>query len=336
MSIKNRMLNAYDQVFKLGDYYNDFLFRHVSSKNMYRPTIPESFFSQTEGPVLYTQKGNQLDVYFMSSYGCPDGGNNMLFDYFNWGLKKHIYAGKEMVRTVGTPSIKLGYIGESRAIIPNEYRIVERHKEIKKEFDAIYTFDDRILNEFPNARFFPYAAQPWYGRNHADIIDSKAYEKKDKNISIISSNKKITRLHKTRIAVAKECNKYSGIDTYGSFKGDYCDDYDEVFRRYRYSIVIENDITDYYFTEKITSCFLSQTIPVYYGAKKIDEFFNSEGIIQVSKEDLFDIPKLIKRCTQQEYENRISAIIDNYLRVQEYDYHWDWWYRNYGKQISRC
>ena len=51
--------------------------------------------------------------------------------------------------------------------------------------------------------------------------------------------------------------------------------------RYRYSIAIENDVTSYFFTEKITNCFASLTIPIYLGASCVDKFFNKDGIIKI-------------------------------------------------------
>lgn len=332
MTLKNILLQTYREVLTLGDKYNNFLYRHISDVNLYHPVIPPYKLDVHNSKELFNEDGEKYDIYFMASPEYRVGGKHMIFDYYNWGVNKHIYSGKEMLRTVGTPKIKLGYIGESRSIIPNEYCLIEKHLEFQNEFDAIYTFDDRILNMFSNAKFFPYAARPWYGGGkHPEQIDKCAYEKKDKNISMIASNKRMTRLHRLRRQVAEECRKNKLADTYGSFDGNYLIDYEKAFRRYRFSIVIENDISDYYFTEKLTSCFAAQTVPIYLGARKIGEYFNEDGIIQITERELNHLPKLLRECNETEYMNRLPAILDNFERVKEYDeQQWEWWYRHYG------
>ena len=60
------------------------------------------------------------------------------------------------------------------------------------------------------------------------------------------------------------------------------------------ALIIENDITPYFFTEKITNCFISQTIPVYLGATQIHKFFNTDGIITISLGASFLLGKMMK------------------------------------------
>jgi hypothetical protein len=76
-------------------------------------------------------------------------------------------------------------------------------------------------------------------------------------------------------------------------------------------------VSDYFFTEKITNCFISQTIPIYLGARKIGDFFNPGGIIQVSQGD-DDIEKVLKSCGEEDYMSRLAAIKDNYNRAFKY------------------
>jgi predicted nucleic acid-binding Zn ribbon protein len=45
---------------------------------------------------------------------------------------------------------------------------------------------------------------------------------------------------------------------------------------YMFSIVVENSIYPKYYTEKITDCFATGTVPIYYGDKSIGEDFNSK------------------------------------------------------------
>lgn len=107
----------------------------------------------------------------------------------------------------------------------------------------------------------------------------------------------------------------------------------EPFQRYRYSIVIENDITKYYFSEKITNCFISQTIPIYIGATGISEIFNPDGIIEISLDDLDNLSEILKQCTPEEYERRLPAVLDNFERVQQFRDTTEYMYIHYLKDI---
>ncbi len=87
------------------------------------------------------------------------------------------------------------------------------------------------------------------------------------------------------------------------------------FEHYRYSIVVENGIEPFYFTEKIMNAFAAQTIPIYLGATEIGRFFNADGIIQIGLDDCNHIENILKRCTPEEYERRLPAVIDNFNRA---------------------
>ena len=44
---------------------------------------------------------------------------------------------------------------------------------------------------------------------------------------------------------------------------------------------MENSIADVYYTEKILDCFLSGTIPIYWGTERINDRFDKSGIIML-------------------------------------------------------
>ena len=105
------------------------------------------------------------------------------------------------------------------------------------------------------------------------------------------------------------------------------------FEKYRYSIAVENLVSPFYFTEKILDCFAAQTIPIYIGATEIGQFFNPDGIIQTSVEDFNHIEDILAKCTVEEYERRLPAVMENFYRVQKYvvQTRWDDIYINYIK-----
>jgi hypothetical protein len=71
---------------------------------------------------------------------------------------------------------------------------------------------------------------------------------------------------------------------------------------YMFSVAIENGQYETYFTEKLLDCFATGTIPVYLGAPDIGEYFNKDGIIDLTDE--FYI-------SDELYYSKMEAIKDN-------------------------
>lgn len=278
-------------------------------------------------PDIYNKQGNKMDVFFIRDRHFSSTPNEckskyFIFDRYNFGLDTHFYTHTDMLKTMGKPSKKYGLLCESEAIVPKDYQIFEKYNGLEKEFDLIFTFSDKILNSIPNARFFPFSMMPWvFGENDLHL-------KKNKNISIIASGKARCEMHSFRNATALKCKNLAIADAFGKFCGGVYFENHEPFFDYRFSVVIENDITSYYFTEKITNCFATMTIPVYLGATKISEFFNPDGIIAFSQKD--DIEQILKKCTKEEYEAKLPAVIDNYNRINNGN-PWDKMYEEYFK-----
>lgn len=286
---------------------------------------------------IYNEAGERMDTFFIRDFhraSNPNWNNSRYFiwDRFNYGLDTHFYSHLAMLETMGKPDRKYGIMMESRAITPDDYNIFRKNKGLEKEFERVFTYDDRLLNEVENAAFYPVCAAVWYGVDDSKaVLDAKAYEKKERNVSIVSSDKASSELHRFRIEVAKLCKRDGLADTFGTFDGGKLCKIEESLTRYRYSIAIENVISDYFFCEKLTNCFAAQTIPIYLGARKIDEFFNVDGIIQIKTNDLSEIENVLKQCDEKEYERRLPAILDNYQRVQEYLNMDDYLYLHYFK-----
>ena len=92
--------------------------------------------------------------------------------------------------------------------------------------------------------------------------DQIAVHPKAKLVSIIASAKNQTVGHALRHHVIREHDNQ--MDVYGH-------GYNAVQRKetalnsHMYTIVIENSVDDYYFTEKVIDAFLTGTVPVYWG-----------------------------------------------------------------------
>ena len=87
----------------------------------------------------------------------------------------------------------------------------------------------------------------------------------------------------------------------------------ELFIDSMFHIAIENNQATDYFTEKLIDCFVSMTIPIYYGCPNIGDYFDIRGMIIVN--DMNDINNLNNIISEKFYKDRITFIEDNYCRV---------------------
>ena len=74
----------------------------------------------------------------------------------------------------------------------------------------------------------------------------------------------------------------------------------EALAQYAFSIAIENSQQDTYFTEKLIDCFSTGTVPIYWGTRKISEYFDMRGVIQ------FD-SRIPRRHSYFAHDERISG-----------------------------
>ena len=270
-----------------------------------------------EYPDIYNADSRKMEMFFIRDrhfshepYGTFP--TYFLWDRFNWGLNTHFYTGKSAKETVGSPTSKYAWLLEPRTKQARDYRMFE-DRSLAQEFDAVLTYDERLLNLLDNAVFFPSCAVSWVHETDADI-----WRKKTKNVSILSSNKKMCPLHYLRLAIAWECKKEGLADTFGTFDGGHAVTMAETLKRYRYSIAIENQISDYFYTERLISAFISMTVPIYVGARKIEKFFNADGIIRVDEKQATNIKDVLRQCSERDYMNRLPAMRENYEKAKAY------------------
>lgn len=218
----------------------------------------------------------------------------------------------DMIPTVFSDNIqgtKYGWMLESKEITPNIFLDVKKnYKKYLQVFKYIFTHNKELLEL--DSRF------KWCPANGYWIKKSKIYPK-SKLISFITSNKNQTVGHKKRIEWVQMIGDQ--VDLYGrgfkqiEFKEQgLCD--------YMFSIVIENGFYESYFTEKILDCFATGTIPIYLGTPDIGDYFNKDGIIDLTEE--FDISEEI-------YYSKMRAIKENFKKIQDIEVLEDFLYKNY-------
>ena len=94
-----------------------------------------------------------------------------------------------------------------------------------------------------------------------------------------------------------------------------------------FSVVFENVKKEHLFTEKIIDCFLTGTIPIYWGANKITEYFNKDGIILV--ENFENIKDVLEDICSESYQKRSLAILENFEIAKQFKTVEDFIYKNF-------
>lgn len=303
---------------------------------IYMPYYRGNYSPFDEVAKIYNQKGEVLERVFIRSpygFGGVREGSKIYWDCYDIRLPKHFYADSAILETMGNPTNRYAWLAESKSITPEHYQIFEKHKGIEKDFDFVFTYDSKLLDSLENARLIlPFGI--WYGNEVSSgynpetplnevkkdpvKISPDVWKIKDKNISMICSAKILCPMHKIRHQIAKIAQESGKVDVFGGFNGGKKFPFKSAtLEKYRFSIVVENDISDYYMTEKIMDCFASMTIPIYLGAPKVSEFFNPDGILFIDKNS--DINKILSLCSKQEYLNRLEAVKDNFNRVLSYN-----------------
>ena len=205
------------------------------------------------------------------------------------------------------PENRFGWLCESPVVSENVYELIhQNYDSLMDYYKAIFTCDKELADKHERIHLIQSGSNlPW-------VTSCTELYKKTKDVSIVASNKKVFPGQVLRHEFVEK-HKDSELDVFGSITGTRLgsDLFDKIegYRDYRFTIVIENCQHDNYFTEKITDAFATGTIPVYWGTSNIGDYFNTDGIIELT--DGFDINIL----TPELYEEKFDAVKDNFERV---------------------
>jgi hypothetical protein len=163
-----------------------------------------------------------------------------------------------------------GWLLESRCLNVNVSQWILDNIDICKIFfKSIFTCDKRLLDLDSIFKFLPA-----YGTYIDEFIDKP----KTKLVSMVTSNKNFAPLHPFRNNFAHKNSKY--FDLFGRGYHEI-NKKEEALNDYMFSVAIENDFYNYYYTEKLIDCFATKTVPVYLGSSDIAPF-NEKGVIRLT------------------------------------------------------
>jgi len=134
---------------------------------------------------------------------------------------------------------------------------------------------------------------------------------------MISSNKTMCEGHRLRLEWVERL--WGQVDMYGRGFKEIANK-EEGLCDYMFSVAIENGQYETYFTEKLLDCFATGTIPVYLGAPDVGNYFNKNGIIDLTEE--FEVSEEI-------YYSKMDAIKENLEKAKEMEILEDYIYGRY-------
>lgn len=281
-----------------------------------RVNIFDSNFRESDCSVAFQQSQHIQYVYALDSF---DGVTLFTDEWINNPIVEQVES-----------KYKIGWLREPYCLHPMTYKkaMANRFK-----FDFILTYYQPFLElHYNKFKFAPYAGV-WIAREDWGI------KPKTKLCSMLVGSKMSTEGHRIRHEIADMLEQVGyPVDFYGTrgLQTDYSQETKLLtLADYHYSIITETCREDNLFTEWLLDCFAVGTIPVYWGAPNIGEFFNEEGVASFgSLEELAAALPLLSLLTAGNYDKVRDAIEDNFKRVQDYAVTEDWIYENVLRELE--
>lgn len=292
-------------------------------------------------PIDYYAELYDIPTKFSYCYEQTSGNFDMTV-IVDTGIKKYV----EGEFDLQTDKPVVARLLEHRGYFKNEvHDLILKHHD---KFDKVLTFDKELLEKLPNAKLaLPLFVTHFnclpnvvgYAPCKSDSIDT--YElpsdvfqvyKKSKLVSAIASNKAFLPGHVKRLEFVNSIR--DKVDLYGRGMGKELASKLDGLKDYMFSVAIENvENNDYYFTEKVTECFLTGTIPIYHGCLNIGEFFDMRGILYFNNQEELDA--IMNSLTQDKYREMLPYVEANFKRCFDWPLNNDMLFDMYYKEIIK-
>jgi hypothetical protein len=210
---------------------------------------------------------------------------------------------------------RYAWIAESSAINEKVIKDIKSNlNKVLENYELIFTHDRRLLDLDEKFKYAIPNALPW--------VKTRKIFNKSKLISMVASSKIMCEGHKYRQTWIQKLK--GRVDHFGwGFRTLPSKEF--AMNDYFFSIAMENDNYPSIFTEKITDCFATGTIPIFWGTPDIGDIFNEKGIIKLT--DDFDINSI----SVELYESMTEPMVENYEKTLQLESAEDYIYLNYLK-----
>ena len=190
----------------------------------------------------------------------------------------------------------------------------EEHQKISR----FYTNCEHLYRQEP-ARYIP---SPPYVFMHVDrswdFLYKTSLPRKVKDLSMIASGLEVLDGHKERLEFIDRLvdsnldfslwGRGQQFTKYSNYRGVAPTKW-EVMSACKYSIVVENSVSPFYWTEKIADSLLSFSLPLYYGSPNVSEYLPENCYVPIDIHDPDCADQIRAIVTAREYEKRLPAIL---------------------------
>jgi hypothetical protein len=163
-----------------------------------------------------------------------------------------------------------------------------------RQFGTIITND----RDTPHPRrIFSQVGAPWhigvptgqlarYGESVSFAQLERLSGPKTKLVSVICSDKDFTPAHRRRLEFVNALRAHFGarLDFFGRGLRDF-EDKAQALVPYRYHIALENTDASDAWTEKIADPYLTETFPIYWGCRNLQDYFPADSFARVDMDD---------------------------------------------------
>lgn len=179
--------------------------------------------------------------------------------------------------------------------------MVERHDPFARVFTHHVPFNDsRYVASHP--------ANPWHVNRTYDQLITADIPDKARPLSGIVGDALDLPGHLKRRHFLEHIRHDPALDLYGK-KINFIEDKWDGLAPYRYSLAMENSSGPDYWTEKVADCFLTWTVPFYYGCTNLEDYFPRESFIRIDIERPEEsLQKIRKTIAENRWEERIPAL----------------------------
>lgn len=242
--------------------------------------------------------------------------------YMQWVPKDYtgpvdleFYIDEGIIQGFNVHQKKYGWLLESPGYNARYIEILKNNIELARtHYYKIFTCHNELLALGEPFSYVVSNAAPW------TILENRGKHKKTKLLSMLVSNAHVLSGHKYRWWYMNK-NKHL-MDVYG-WGHKPLNQTDEAFMDYMFTVSMENDITDMYFTERLTSPMTMYTVPIYRGSKAaVEKYFNPKGVLFHDEINLNDLNESL-------YNDMLPYLEENYKKACAFQVADDYIVENY-------
>ena len=196
----------------------------------------------------------------------------------------------------------------------NQYKYIVTPNQIQVDHQCIQLISPPLINWFYGINIDNLNYDECY---HIDRMLNAKPPAKSMKISIVCSNIQTIKNHQQRLYFVQILQKIfkDRIDFYG--RGfNKIQNKANAINDYFYTICLENNFEENFWTEKVTDAYLGWSVPVYSGCPNLEAYFPEQSFIRIDYRNIESSVKVIyKLLEEDDYASRLESISEARWRV---------------------